>query len=357
MIQPQKFDDFFFALSMWLVRNPCALHRQVKADHEAPGPIALLTPLISPCRDGALLLTTDRSAVACDACSARPFTVLCAEKFGLRSTPPIPKKVILSLEECLQLECILESLDKASSLDDFDLLTHHYPGKKEIRRYGVSWQGRQLQKNAVFSPVADVDHALRGLRRRLEHSGLDPETFVKAELSSFPLLFWHVCQLNRNMAEDDALIVATRILSHLGRMSGKELPLPPFDGMPKRIQNTVTELFDEVQERRKKDAEKKSEVCAQTLAELKKCAEVLGLRQEVEAFDRSAYLDWGDARSRPCCTFHFMDVRGCDTCEAAFAKGRKLNALKMNMPDWEALSLKKSELEDELQFLRFEGVL
>jgi hypothetical protein len=335
---------------MWIVQNICSSHQSTVEG--APGPFAVLT--LEP-RDAAhpeplLWVTSDASVVACASCSARPFTVLCAEKFGLRSSPSIPKRCILQLSDF----SVLESLEASSTLEELELQLDHYVVKRENRRHcQVEWLREPASGEVSFCEVADFDHAFRGLKKRLQSCGLCHETVLKVDLCVFPLLFWHVCELGV-VAQEDALVVAARLLSHLAKKAGREQPLPPFEAMPDSVKKATAKLFMETQERLEKRKEKVSRLRCEMMAELKECDRILGLRNDLEIFDRNAYLEWGDSRCRPCCGFHFMKTRGCATCERAFLKGRELNALKMDPPDWKALALRKNELRMELYFMLFE---
>ena len=253
--------------------------------------------------------------------------------------------------------CVLKSLEASSSLEDFELRTEYYLPKRGIRSLRIQWLREAANDEVAFCEVTDFDHALRGLKRRLQSCGLCHETVLKPDLCIFPLLFWHVCQLGRYVAEEDALVIATRLLLHLGQVYGKEQPLPPFEAMPGNVQKAMVSLHTKTLAMHDKMERKASQLQKEALTEIERCDRILGLRDDVELFDRNAYLEWGDARCRPCCSFHFMDTRGCASCERAFAKGRELNALKMDLPDWKALALRKAELQQELRFMLFEGAV
>lgn len=295
-------------------------------------------------------MTADAVVATCRACSARPFTVLLAEKYGLRTPPSIPQRCLPQSRGCAELA--LESLDQSSSLEEFDLRTKCYPAKKAPCDHRVEWLGSA--DALVFHEVTSADGALRGLKRRMQACGLCHEATLKPELSAFPLLFWHVCELDGALNEEEALVVAGRLLAHLGSMHGIEQPLPPFEAMPAFVRKATTGLYGETAELRRRAVARADRVRRENAAERERCSRTLALRRDVEAFDRDAYLNWGDARRRPCCGFHFMNVRGCRSCEEAFAKGRELNALKMNPPDWLALAVRKTELEEASQLSVFD---
>ena len=336
---------------MWLVKNACASHSSTAKD---VGPLALLPPDPAAGSDEqALLLTSDPAVVACAACSARPFTILHAEKLGFRSSPPIPKKCIWPRRPCSK-NCVLESLELSHTLEEFELQVEHYVNQQVPRSSTVEWLSAAVPSEVAFCEVVDFDHALRGLKRRLRSCGLCPKTILRAELQVFPLLFWHVCHLGAESAEE-ALVVAMRLLAHLGKAQRREQPLPPFEAMPDSVREVVAMLYAETRDVHFKRDKRAARRRREALIELEQCHRLLGLRGDVELFNRDAYLDWGDSCYRPCCGFHFMNTRGCAACEAAFVKGRELNALKMDPPKWEALAHRKDELRNELHFLLFEA--
>jgi hypothetical protein len=248
----------------------------------------------------------------------------------------------------------LASLEVSHTLEEFELQVEHYVNKQSPRSSTVEWLSDAAPSEVAFCEVVDFDHALRGLNRRLRSCSLCPETILRAELEVFPLLFWHVCHLGAE-SEDEALVVAMRLLSHLGKAQVKERPLPPFEAMPDSVREVVATLYAETRDAQSKRDTSTVRRRREALHELERCHRLLGLRGDVELFDRDAYLDWGDSCYRPCCGFHFMNTRGCVACEAAFAKGRELNALKMDPPNWVALARRKGELRSELHFLLFEA--
>ena len=300
-----------------------------------------------------LTLTTDVSCETCTMCAARPFTMLDAELLGLRPYPPIPKKCILMLTRKDRNEETLDALDGAVSREQIELISDNYvPNVLFSRRSHLFKDFRAVPREVSFSGKVDVEDALEGLRRRLGACGLDDEQLMSADLTAFPLLFWHVSQVTQE-SEDMCLVFAMRLLRRLGQDLGRDAPVPPLHEMPSRVLDAVHGLHSEVRTSEKRLRRKLQEDAdAKQLAKAE-CERLLKLREDIDAFDREAYLEWGDAKSRHCCAFNFFNIRGCTTCMRAFSKGYELDALKKTPPDWGLLNARVADLEEDLHRMTF----
>ena len=304
-------------------------------------------------RSPELTLTTDVGCETCTACAARPFTMLDAELLGLRPYPPIPKRCILTLTRKDRNEETLDALDEAVSRGQIELISENYmPNVLFSRRSHVFKDLRAAPREVSFSGKVGVEDALEGLRKRLGACELDDEQLMSADLTTFPLLFWHVSQVTQE-SEDMCLVFAMRLLRRLGQELGRDAPMPPLHEMPSRVLDAVHGLHSEVRTSEKRLRRKiREDADAKHIAKAE-CERLLKLRADIDAFDRESYLEWGDAKSRPCCAFNFFNVRGCTTCMRAFSKGYELDALKKSPPDWCLLNARLADLEEDLHRMTF----
>jgi len=344
---------------MWLVKGNCPLHG-LSSDNLPLKLVGVLKPVVEIEEDVVvgrvpeLTLTADVGCETCKTCRARPFTMLDAELLGLRPYPAIPKRCILTLTRKDRDAESMEALDAAVSKEQIELISENYMPSVGVSRKAYRFEDlRSLPHEVSFSGTIGVVDALEGLRRRLSACGLDDEGLMSADLTTFPLLFWHVSQVTQQ-SEDLCLIFAMRLLSRLGQDFGRNVPLPPLHEMPSQVLEALHGLHSEILSSEKRSRKKLQEEADSKRLAKEECERLLKLRRDVDAFDREAYLEWGDAKSRPCCAFNFFNVRGCATCMRAFSKGQELDALKKTPPDWGILKERVAGLEEELLCTIFE---
>ena len=347
-----------FCFEMWLLKGNCPLHGITSGD-VSPQLVGLLMPIrkvedmVWVGRSPELILTSDVGCQNCTVCGARPFTMLDAELLGLRPYPPIPKRCLLPLARKNRKEETLDALDGAVSREQIELLSENYVPKVTFsRRSHVFKDLRGVPREVLFSGKVGTEDALEGLRRRLRASGLDDEELMSADLTTFPLLFWHVSQVTQE-SEEMCLVFATRLLRRLGQDLGRDVPMPPLHEMPSRVLEAVQGLHSEVRTSEKRLRSKLQKDADATRLAKAECERLLKLRADIEAFDREAYLEWGDAKCRPCCAFNFFNVQGCTTCLQAFSKGYELDALKKSPPDWGFLNARVAALDEDLRRMTF----
>jgi len=301
------------------------------------------------------VLTTDEDCAGCKQCLAKKLTVLDAEMFGLRSFPPIPKRCVLRIPRRDVDEETLEALDVAVCKDELALLSKNYVTRPPFSRRRLHFERlRDIPSNGLYSDAIGTTEALEGLRRRLRACGLDSEKLLEADLTTFPLVFWHVSQVTQR-CEEECVVLATRLMLELGRTSGNDSCLPPFGEMPLQVLEAMEGFHAEIVDAEKMRRKKLEEFIVRNTSERESCARTLKLRHAVEVFDRNSYLEWGEAKTRRCCAFNFFNTNGCATCMQAFATGIELDELKRNTPDWVVLEERLLSLEEEMWRNMFEA--
>ena len=340
---------------MWLVNVCCPLHGMPSLEATSEHAVGLLMCLtkIEEVNVGNVvserMLTRDLECEKCSQCLAQPFTVLEAERCGWRAFPQIPKKCVLKLLRKDSGDELLEALEVATSQDEITFISENYLPK---RRYAagcfyVKWL-QDPSKGVHFSEDLRPEEVLESLRQRIISCGLDDAVLMTADLSNFPLLVWHIMQIT-SLSEEQCLLAAMRFMQMLE--SGKTSHLLSFHEMPRNIAEVLNGLYAEVNESKRKLQRKREELLVCKLAEKARCGKLLLRRSEIDTFDRQTYLDWGDSKKRSCCAFNFVDVRGCATCLRAFTVGRELDELKKNPPDWAALDVQITSLDEEIRWL------
>jgi len=343
---------------MWLANAGCPVHGP--SSDEVPESVVGVLISSSKVEDGLgggcvtkTMVTSDAACESCQHCVARPFTVLEAERLGLRSFPPIPKRCVLGLPIRGLDEEMLEALETAVSQDEIMTVSkNHVPRRKFARRRHDFERLQDTSSGMLFSNILRVDDALEGLRRRLRACDLDDGKLMEADLRIFPLLFWHVSQVT-SLGEDQCLVAATRLIRRLGVECGKDMPLPPFHEMPLCVLEALEGFHAEIVETCEKLGHTRDMALARKLCDIDERKMKLKLRLDATAFDRQAYLEWGEAKNRPCCAFNFFNTKGCASCMRAFAKGHELDTLQKNPPDWLALEAQCAKLEEELIWMFF----
>jgi hypothetical protein len=294
------------------------------------------------------VLTTDEDCAGCKQCLAKKLTVLDAEMFGLRSFPPIPKRCVLRIPRRDVDEETLEALDVAISKDQLALMSKNYVTRPPFSRGRLHFERlRDIPSNGLYSDAVGTTEALEGLGRRLRACGLDSEKLLEADLMTFPLVFWHVSQVTQR-CEEECMVLATRLMLELGRMSGKDSCLPPFGDMPLQVLEAMEGFHAEIMDTEKRRMNKLEELVVRNASDRESCARTLKLRHAVEVFNRDSFSAWGEAKTRGCCAFNFFNTNGCATCMQAFATGIELDEVKRNTPDWVVLEKRLLSLEEEM---------
>jgi hypothetical protein len=342
---------------MWLVSLSCPHHGMTSSGQHSKKALGILEDgrkIEEACVANGLLkrlLTADRGCIECVECGAEPVTLLEAERRGWVDFPAIPKKCVLKLKRNDRREEVLEAMDSASTLHEISLLSDNYVPKKDMpSKVGCLRWIREPCEEFRFACDTKEGDLLRGLRRRLLACDLYAEDLVSADLKNYPLVAWHLMQAT-DFPEEECLLGARRLMQGLGASSDSSWSFPPFQYFHPEIIESLQALYVEVTEEKRQLRERLDNKIANLYAEKERLAEMLKKRSDVDAFDRQAYLDWGESRKRSCCTFSFLSVQGCATCLRAFEEGHRLDMLKKNPPDWSALEDDISRLDEKVRWL------
>jgi len=339
---------------MWLVSLSCPHHGMTSSGHSENALGILEDDRIieeacvahSPLKR---LLTADPGCIECVECGAEPVTLLEAERRGWVDFPAIPKKCVLKLKRNDRREEVLEAMDNASTMREISLRSDNYVPKK-ILPSKLRWL-RDPCEDFRFACDNKEGALLQGLRRRLQACDLYAEDLVSADLKNYPLVVWHLMQAT-NFSEEDCLLGARRLMQGLGAYSDSSWIFPPFQYLHPEIIESLQTLYVEVTEEKRQLRERLDKKIVNLYAEKERLAEMLKKRSDVDAFDRQAFLDWGESRKRSCCTFSFLSVQGCATCLRAFEEGHRLDMLQKTPPDWSALDDDICRLDEKVRWLR-----